>query len=128
MITRTRDVAWVNAMVARDFPGCDFTEALAEPMHLCLVDTETESGAFFMWRGPGIYEAHVFFTVRGKEALAFARQLMAMMRAEGARMLWSMIPIESRHIRLWLRHLGWKSHGVVETKNGPNEIFVMEFS
>ncbi len=128
MITRTRDVAWVNAMVGRDFPGCDFTEVLSEPLHWCLVDDETESGAFFMWRGPGIFECHVFFTERGKAADALIKKMVAIMRAEGARMLWAMIPMPSRHIRLWARRVGWKSQGVVETKNGPNEIFMLEFS
>jgi hypothetical protein len=52
VIERTRDVARVNELMARDFPGCDMAELLAEPMHVCLVDGD--SGAIFAFRGPGI--------------------------------------------------------------------------
>jgi hypothetical protein len=125
VIERTRDVARVNELMARDFPGCDMAELLAEPMHVCLVDGD--SGAIFAFRGPGIYEVHVFFSVRGKAAIALMRSMLDMMRAEhGARLFWSLIPVESRPVLTFARLVGWKSLGVRETRHGPNELFTSE--
>jgi hypothetical protein len=42
-------------------------ELLANPLNVCLI--EGDSGTVFAWRGPGIFEAHVFYAVRGREAL-----------------------------------------------------------
>lgn len=118
MIERTSDLELVNRLA-----GADFSEVLAEPLHVCLMDGE--SGAFFMWRGPGIYEAHVFFAVRGKEAISLARALLAKMMIEyGAKLFWTVVPIADRKAKLFIRSLGWKSRGVLEMRYGPHELFV----
>ena len=67
-------------MLERDFPGCDFTEVLANPLNVCLV--HGDSGAIFAWRGPGIYEVHVFYAMRGREALSVSRIMLDIMRKE----------------------------------------------
>lgn len=124
MIRRERDVELVNELVRRDFPELDFSEFLAESLHVCLIDGD--SGALFAWRGPGIYEVHVFFAVRGRAALDLGHAMLAMMRAMGGRMFWAFVPIESRQVRVFTRLMGWKSHGIIETRHGPNELFVQE--
>jgi hypothetical protein len=119
------DVDEVNGLLARDFGNCDFTEVLSEPLHVCLL--EGSSGAVFMWRGPGIYEAHIFFDYRGREAVDFGHRLLDEMRREhGARLFWALIPVESRKVLMFTRLMGWESLGVRETRNGPNELFVSE--
>lgn len=125
MIERTSDVARVNELMARDFPGCDMAELLAEPMHVCLVDGD--SGAIFAFRGPGIFEVHVFFAVKGRAAIELGHAMLAVMRAEhGARLFWALVPVESRKVLFYTRLMGWKSVGVRETRHGPNELFVSE--
>jgi len=119
VIRDERDPEVVNRLA-----GGDFTEFLEEPLHHCLIDGD--SGAFFAFRGPGIYEAHVFFTVRGKDAIDLGHALMDRMRERGARQFWSMIPPESRHVKVFLRRLGWHSHGTVISKIGPQELFSTE--
>jgi hypothetical protein len=120
VIVRTRDPELVNGLA-----DGDFTEFLAEPLHVCLVDGD--GGALFAFRGPGIYEVHVFFTARGRAALDFGHELLAVMRRDhGARMFWSMIPQESRKVRMFARLMGWKSLGLRETSGAPNELFVSE--
>lgn len=124
MIERTRDVARVNELMARDFPGCDMAELLAEPMHVCLVDGD--SGAIFAFRGPGIYEVHVFFAVKGRAAIDLGHAMLDVMRADGALLFWALVPVESRKVLFYTRLMGWKSLGVRETRFGLNELFVSE--
>lgn len=119
------DLATVNALIDRDFPGCDLTELLSEPLHVCLI--EGESGAMFANRGPGIYEMHVFYAVRGRAAVSLARKMIDMMRHEhGAQFLWTLIPLESRKVRMFARLVGWQSLGERKTRHGPCEMFVSE--
>lgn len=124
MIERTRDVQRVNELMARDFPGCDMAELLAEPMHVCLVDGD--SGAIFAFRGPGIYEVHVFFSVKGRAAIDLGHAMLDVMRADGARLFWALVPVESRKVLFYTRLMGWKSLGVRETRFGPQELFSLE--
>lgn len=127
MIERTRDVARVNEWMGRDFPGCDMAELLAEPMHVCLIDGE--SGAIFAFRGPGIFEVHVFFAVKGRAAIDLGHAMLDVMRAEhGAWLFWALVPVESRNVLFYTRLMGWKSLGVRQTRFGPNELFVSENS
>jgi hypothetical protein len=116
-----RDVPNINAWVARDGAEGDFTELLSNPMNVALLSGE--GGALFVWRGPGIYECHVFFEQRGKEVLALSRRMLAMMREHGAEMFWTAVPVESRHVVIYARLLGMKSHGVREFPHGYCEVF-----
>lgn len=119
------DVADVNRWIGRDFPGVDFSEVLSNPMNVCLA--EGESGAIFVWRGPGIYEGHLFYEVRGRAALSLAERMMKEMAlGYGAGLLWALIPLPDRRVRLFLRRLGWKSLGHRETERGPQELFISE--
>jgi len=118
VIERTFDPELVNRLVGEG----DFTELLSEPLHVCLIDGE--SGAMFAWRGPGVYEAHIFFKAKGKEALDLARAMLEKMSSEyGAKMFWTMIS-DNRKAKLFLRSLGWRSLGMKETRHGPSELLV----
>lgn len=122
MIERTADPGVVNELV-----GVDFSEVLAEPLHVCLIDGS--SGAIFMWRGPGIYEVHVFFEVRGREALDLGAAMLARMESDhGGRLFWAMVPDDDRKVKMFTRLMGWKSLGVRDMRHGPNELFVQEIS
>ncbi len=124
MIYRETNPEVVNALLCRDWPGTDYSEVLSEPLHICLI--EDDSGAIFAWRGPGIYEAHIFFGVRGREAWELATRMQDEIKKYGARKLWSLIPENDRRICLFLRRLGWASGGILKTKNGEQELFTME--
>jgi hypothetical protein len=120
VIERTNDVERVNLAA-----GIDLSEFLAEPLNVCLIDGD--SGALFAFRGPGIYEVHVFLKEHGKDAIDLIRAMLDLMReAYGARFFWTMVPEESREVRMFARLVGWKSHGLRETRHGPNELFSSE--
>lgn len=112
-------------LLATAAPDGDFTAFLAEPLHVALI--EGESGALFAWRGPGIFEVHVFFTVRGRAAIdLMARMIEAMRFCHDARLFWALIPLPDRKTRMFARLCGWKSLGTKEDAFGPKELFVSE--
>lgn len=101
----------------------DFTGFLADPNNVALI--EGEGGALFVWRGPGIYEVHVFFEQRGKAVLELSKQMLAWMRAElGASLFWAAVPVESRHVIMFTRLMGWKSRGFGDFPQGRCELFI----
>jgi hypothetical protein len=119
---RSTDPALVNRLAAAQGQDGDFTEFLSDPLHVCLI--EGKSGALFAFRGPGIYEVHVFFDVRGAKALWLGETMLGWMREKhGARLFWSLIPVESRKVLMFARLMGWESHGIVESRHGWQELF-----
>ena len=120
------DADKINDWVWRDSGKyADFTDFLNEQLNVCLVCGE--GGALFVWRGPGIYEVHVFFEQRGSEVLKLSRQMLEIMRREfGARIFWAAVPADqtNRHVRLFTRFMGWKSQGFADLVQGRCEIFL----
>jgi hypothetical protein len=119
-MNRTRDAGRVN-----DLSGLDLGEAVAEPLHVFL--EEGESLGCFVWRGPGVFEFHIQFEVRGRQAIDLLRAMMARMRSDhGARYLWTSIPADKRHVRMFARLVGLSSDGMIDTDQGPHELFYSE--
>lgn len=123
MIRRETDPEVVNRLVARDFPeGADFSEFLANPLNLCLL--VGSNGTLLAWRGPGIYEVHLFYEVRGREALDVLAEVLAYMRdIHNAWLFWAMVPVESRAVRIFARLAGWVTQGKVDQPSGLHEVF-----
>jgi hypothetical protein len=124
-VRRSKDAELVNRLLGRDFPGADFTEVLANPLNVCIV--EGDSGAIFAWRGPGIYEIHLFYAVRGREALKLFDSMLGIIQSAYAGVVfWALIPIADRKTRMFARLAGFIAGETVETRDGPNELFVSE--
>lgn len=103
----------------------NFEPFLADTLNVCLVSGE--GGAIFVWRGPGIYEVHVFFEQRGREVMKLSREMLDIMRKEhGARLFWAAVPTESRHVIMFTRLMGWKSQGFAVQPQGRCELFIGE--
>jgi hypothetical protein len=91
---------------------------------------DERGGACFAWRGPGIFEGHSFFLVRGREALSAGREAISLL---DYRMIWGLTPTKNgnadwfRSVRWFNRQLGFKSHGMIDTPDqGRCELFVLE--
>lgn len=98
---------------------------LSDERNVCLFDGR--GGALFAWRGPGIYEGHSFFRVRGREAIILGFKILDnMFDHHGARMIWGLTPSDNRPARWFNRQLGFASHGEMTTPEGLCELFVME--
>lgn len=118
------DAAAVNSWLERDCGHpVDFTGFLENPLNVCLI--AGEGGAAFIWRGPGIYEVHVFFEQRGREVLRLSRLMLDLMRdLYCARLFWAAIPLQSRHVIMFTRLMGWKASGFADLPHGRCELFV----
>jgi hypothetical protein len=116
-----RKAALSDIESVNQWAGADFTEFLSNPLNVCLL--EGNGGALFAYRGPGIYEVHVFFEQRGKAVIELSHRMLARMRGKGARLFWSAVPVESRHVIMFTRLMGWKSHGVSLFPHGWCEVF-----
>ncbi len=117
------DLDAVNGWVERDAQqGVDFSEFLASDLNVCLI--EGEGGALFAWRGPGIYEVHVFFEQRGRQVLSLSHRMLDYMRASfGAWLFWAAVPVDARRVIMFTRLMGWKSQGQATFPHGPCEVF-----
>lgn len=114
------DAPFINRLA-----GGDFTEFLANDMNICLLSGN--GGAIFVWRGPGIFEVHVFFEQRGREVLTLSHTMLDILRSQyGARIFWAAVPIDERHVIMFTRLMGWKSEGVVMFSHGACEVFISE--
>lgn len=119
----------INDPAIRPFVGgdgyLDPTALIADRRNICLFSHG--GGAIFAWRGPGIFEGHCFFRVRGREALDIGASIIeALFRDHGATMIWGPVPLSNRPARWYSRKLGFRSLGRTDTPEGPRELFVME--
>jgi hypothetical protein len=120
------DAERINDWVWRDSgKRPDFTPFIADRMNVFLI--EGEGGAAFVWRGPGIYEVHVFFEQRGREVIRLSHAMLDHMRSEyGAKLFWAAVPTESRRVVMFTRLMGWKSQGFGDFPQGRCELFTGE--
>jgi hypothetical protein len=84
---------------------------------------DERGGAIFAWRGPGIYEGHSFFRVRGRDAIKAGREVLT--HILDARLVWGLTPESNRPARWFNRQVGFQSQGMLETPEGPHELFVL---
>lgn len=85
---------------------------------------DERGGSGFAWRGPGIYEGHSFFLVRGRGALTAGQECLALLNY---RMVWGLTPEGNRPARWFNRKLGFDSLGMMDTPDqGRCELFMLE--
>ncbi len=98
----------------------DAAVLLADQRNICLVSED--GGMMFAWRGPEVFEVHCFFLARGRQAIASAKEMLALM--SGA-LLWAPAPEARKDVRWFARKVGFLSHGLMDTPDGRCELFVM---
>lgn len=82
--------------------------------------------ALFEWMYPGVYTGHYFFLCRGKQALNTSRETLDLVfRDYPVKVIRGITPIAHLGARWMSRQLGFKSHGLVETPKGPEEMFIL---
>ncbi len=124
---RTTDAALVNALLndplIRPTIGgdgdLDATALLTDTRNVCLISEA--GGMMFAWRGPKVFEVHIFYRARGQEAIAAANEMLCQF---DDCMLWAPAPINRRDVRWFARKVGFVSHGLMDTPEGPCELFV----
>jgi len=82
--------------------------------------------ALFDDEGEGIYQVHVLFNSRGREAINRVREAFRQMFADhNAGMIFGMVPDFRRDVKMLARWVGCKSAGLRATSEGPCELFIM---
>lgn len=102
--------------------GEDLTTLVEDQRNVCL--TNGRDLAIFAFRGPGIFEGHLQFVSRGREAIRVGKEMLAAMPEY--RLIWGPTPVHLKNVRWFQRQLGFVSHGVMATPEGDCELFVME--
>lgn len=98
----------------------DATAEIADRRNIWLFDER--GGAAFFWRGPRMYEVHLFFIARGREALSAFQECLD--QVDGT--VWGLPPMEARRVRWFGRQSGFVSHGPMMTPEGVCELMVLE--
>lgn len=76
--------------------------------------------------GEGIYQIHVLFKSRGREAIVSVKEAFRRMFLDrGAQMIMGLVPDFRRDVKMLARWSGMKSQGLRYTSEGPCELFVL---
>lgn len=82
--------------------------------------------ALFEPRGAGVYEGHLLFVSKGREAIENAKiAFQNMLDRDRVRTLIGLVPDARRAAKLVVRWAGGKSAGIRDTAFGPCELFVI---
>jgi hypothetical protein len=76
---------------------------------------------------PGVYNAHWFFTARGKEALDIAFQMYDdLFNKQGAKAVRGITPVDLKGARYLAKRIGFISLGIIEEfSKGPSELMYL---
>jgi hypothetical protein len=116
---RTFDTALISEIV-----GADASKLVDDHRNVILL-LDNDVG-IFAWRGSGIFEGHIHFESRGAGAFRTARAMLDAMQ-DHARLIWGLTPAHLKHVRLFNRRCGFVSQGLMDTPEGPCELFVKEY-
>lgn len=119
MIKRIFDPA-----IFKQISGLDADALVNDHRNIILI--EGDNLAAFAWRGPNIFEGHVHYSVRGKEAYELGVLMLEDMKKLGATLIWTLTPINTRQARLFARKIGFTSEGIMQTPEGLHELFTLE--
>lgn len=106
----------VNHPTIRPYVGGDGKSHLDLAKHLADHNyfLEGDFGGFFcQWTAPDTYEIHTFILPegRGEWAYEFAREGREYLANEGAIHLWTRVPVNDRHTRIFTLRAGFKPCG-----------------
>lgn len=86
---------------------------------------ENDNLVLFEEISPKIYRGHYFFnSARGKEAKTLCKDALQLIFKK-AEILQGWTPVEKRGAALLSRWLGFSSYGIINTNNGPCELFIL---
>ena len=116
----------VSAHMADLDRGFDAAEWLANPLNVAL--TDGRNIGLLECEG-STWQVHAIFEDRGAKALSVGRKMVKIAFDQyRAKVLKGLTPAHCRAARLFTRMLGFTSYGMIETVNGPVELFILERS
>lgn len=80
----------------------------------------------FDYEGDGVYEIHVLYVSRGREAIREAgAAIRTMFEKHGASLIYAMVPVIRLEVKLLARWTGMRSAGLRDMQSGLCELFVL---
>ena len=84
-----------------------------------------EDVTLFDYESAGMYQVHVLYKSRGRQAIDRAKEAFAeMFTKHNASVIIGLVPDFRRDVKLVARWTGGKNTGLVETEHGPCEVYV----
>jgi len=102
----------------------DFEGWLKHPLNV-MYDADGSVG-LGVYEYPGVYTAHWFFKVRGREALNLAREMLdALFTDHKAVVVRGLTKVNLKPARWAAKQLGFKSYGILEFSDGEYELMCL---
>jgi hypothetical protein len=111
-----------NSPLNRGLDGCAWLSTTGN------IPITFENGNIVLFddEGEGIYQIHVLFNSRGREAIIDIKEAFRRMFIDnGAQMIMGLVPDFRRDVKMLARWAGMKSRGLRNTSEGPCELFVL---
>lgn len=108
--------------------GFDPREWIADPDNIALTDGEGNYN-LFQYDTVGVYWAHTYFnTARGREAIKLCKDSLdwAFSVDSPIRVIKGITPLYKQGARWLNRQIGLESHGIIRTKDGVGELFILD--
>ncbi len=104
--------------------GLNGADWLANPRNIPFV--EGKDVILFDDEGFGVYHIHLLLQSRGKAALAAIRRAITQLFCDhGASLIFGLIPVERRHVKLVGRWLNFECVGTVQRAFGLCDLFIL---
>jgi hypothetical protein len=128
MITITKDFKTIDNAIDkyRGMAGDgDLQDWINQEGNLAFVDDLGNVGILHK-DSPGVYDSHIFFKSRGREAIQRAKEMMAFGFDEtDCIVMRGYTPVYNKAARWINRQLGYTSYGVLSQLNPPCELFIV---
>lgn len=126
MIKRSTDPeAVANAIRYYIEPNFSVEDWCSQEENVALTDGKGNF-CLFEYDEAGRYYGHYFHKVRGKEARDLTKEIISYFFLNyPAEAIQGLTPIELRAARWMARQVGLKSFGIINTENGPAELFIL---
>lgn len=129
MIVETKDFDKINVMmdkhrdIVADF---DLKKWLDDKNNLAFTD-DRENIGLLEYDRPGLYNSHLFFNSRGREALQCAKDMIAnAFDNYPVEVMRGYTPLTNKAARWFDRQLGYTSYGVIHMNGTPDcELFIL---
>lgn len=111
-----------TAPLNRGLKGADW---LAFPGNIA-VTFDNGDVTLFDREDEGIYEIHVLFNSRGRQAIQHGREaIRTMFLAHGATLIMGLVPVIRSDVKMFARWIGMRPSGLRQTRYGLCELFVL---
>lgn len=106
----------------------DAIKWVSDQDNIVLINEAGDLALFEHGRNPLRVVGHYYFKSRGKNAVRAAREFLTNIFGMGIQIITGLTPTNNLGAKWMSRHLGFTSHGVIDTTNGPHELFTLHTS